>query len=234
MAESLFHTSVRIWMKATLAICSLKSPTRIRLDLLPLGYSNESLSLIFTNRLTDSNEVVVDFVAMTDRPTPVNLANHAYFNLAGHDGGSRQLYEHRLQFHANHYTPVDSGLIPTGQVADVSGTAFDLRSDTRLGDVIHRIAGGGFDHNFVASGSDTRFNNTLPLIAKLWHPESGRLMRVFSDQPAFQFYTGNALPSDGSLVGKNATVYSIHDALCIETQNFPNAINQVNFLRALL
>lgn len=165
---------------------------------------------------------------MTDRPTPVNLVNHAYFNLAGHSSGSQQLYNHRLQLIANQYTPVDSGLIPTGELADVNGTAFDLRSGVRLGDVIPNIPGGGYDHNFVASSeSSIKFNNTLPLVAKLWHPESGRVMQVFSDQPGFQLYTGNFLPTDGSLVGKKGTVYSIHGGLCIETQNFPNSVNQV-------
>lgn len=173
--------------------------------------------------------MVIDFKAMTDRPTPVNLVNHAYFNLAGHETGSREIYDHHIQLCANQYTPVDSGRIPTGELADVDGTGFDLRSETRLGDVIHRIPGGGYDHNFVASKNDATFNNTLPLVAKFWHSKSGRLMQVFSDQPGLQLYTGNGLPSDGSLVGKNGSVYSIHGGVCIETQNFPNAINQVTF-----
>lgn len=180
-------------------------------------------------RLTDSNEIVIDFKALTDRPTPVNLVNHAYFNLAGHNTGNQQLYNHRLQLNANQYTPIDSEMIPIGELADVNGTAFDFRTEVRLGDVIKQISGGGFDHNFVANGNGTKFNNTLPLVAKLWHPDSGRVMQVFSDQPGFQLYTGNFLPTDGSLVGKNGSVYSIHGGLCIETQNFPDAINQVTF-----
>ncbi len=163
---------------------------------------------------------------MTDLPTPVNLVNHAYFNLAGHAAGSQQLYNHRLQLYANQYTPVNSEKIPTGELASVNGTAFDLRSETRLGDVINLISG-GYDHNFVASISTFKFYKTLPLVANLWHPESGRFMQIFSNQPGFQLYTGNVLPTDDSLEGKNGTSYKMHDGLCIETQNFPNAINQV-------
>ncbi len=157
-------------------------------------------------RLTDSNEVIIGFQAMTDRPTPVNLINHASYNLAGHDKGSQELYNHRVQLYANQYTPVDSGLIPTGEVANVDGTVFDLRSETRLGDVIQQIPGGGYDHNFVASGSSITFNNTLPVVAKFWHPNSGRVMQVFSDQPGFQCDTRKVLPADGSLIGKNETI----------------------------
>lgn len=123
----------------------------------------------------------------------------------------------------------------TGEVAPVKGTVFDLTKETRLGDVVHNVPNAkGFDHNFaIKSASDggrvsTKFNNQLPLVAQLWHPKSGRVMQVFSDQPGVQFYTGNNLPSDGTLIGKNQTVYSTHGGLCLETQNFPNAINQVN------
>lgn len=175
----------------------------------------------------DTDELIIDFKASTDRPTPVNLVNHAYFNLAGHDAGHRQLYNHRIQLYAYHYTPVDSELIPTGELATVNGTVFDLRTETRLGDVIKLIPGGGYDHNFVASGSSSKFCKGLPIVAQLSHPESGRHMQVFSNQPGFQLYTGNVLPTDNSLVGKNGTFYSMHGGLCIETQNFPNAINQV-------
>jgi aldose 1-epimerase len=169
----------------------------------------------------------VEFNALTDRPTPVNLTNHSYFNLAGHDAGSQQLYNHRAQLFANKYTPVDSKNIPTGELAKVDDTVFDLRSETRLGDVIQQVPGGGYDHNFVVSESNVKFGNTIPLAAKVWHPESGRLLEIFSDQPGFQVYTGNFLPTDGSLVGKNGTVYTRHGGLAVEPQNFPNAINQV-------
>ena len=104
-----------------------------------------------TYTLTATNELIVDFKAITDRPTPVNLANHAYFNLAGHNAGPEQLYEHRVRLEADYYTPTDETQIPTGKVAEVDGTVFDLRKDTlvRLGDVIHKVPGGGYDHNFV-------------------------------------------------------------------------------------
>ena len=169
----------------------------------------------------------MNFNALTDRPTPINLTNHSYFNLAGHDAGSQQLYNHQVQFCANQYTPTNSKNIPTGELVNVDDTVFDFRSETRLGDVIHKVPGGGYDHNFVVSESSAKFDNTLPLAAKFWHPESGRKLEIFTDQPGFQVYTGNAFPADGSLVGKNGTVYSRHGGLAVEPQNFPNAINQV-------
>lgn len=178
-------------------------------------------------RLTDSNELIIDYRALTDRPTPVNLTNHSYFNLAGHNAGSQQLLNHHIQLCANQYTPVDSGQIPTGRVANVDGTVFDLRSETLLKDVIAKIPGGGYDHNFVINDSKNKFDNKLPLVAKIWHSESGRIMELFSDQPGCQIYTGNGFPADGSLVGKGGTVYSTHAGLAIEAQNFPDAINQV-------
>nr|CAH0110207.1 unnamed protein product [Daphnia galeata] len=196
------------------------------------GYPGQLFTQV-TYTLTDSNELIIDFKALTDLPTPVNLVNHAYFNLAGHAAGSQQLYNHRLQLYANQYTPVNSEKIPTGELASVNGTAFDLRSETRLGDVINLIPG-GYDHNFVASISTFKFYKTLPLVANLWHPESGRFMQIFSNQPGFQLYTGNVLPTDDSLEGKNGTSYKMHDGLCIETQNFPNAINQPNFPDSVL
>ena len=131
-----------------------------------------------------------------------------------------------MQLYANQYTPVNSEKIPTGELASVNNTAFDLRSETRLGDVINLIPG-GYDHNFVVSTSTFKVYKTLSLVAKFWHPESGRLMQVYSNQPGFQLYTGNVLPTDDSLKGKDGTFYKMHDGLCIETQNFPNAINQV-------
>jgi aldose 1-epimerase len=148
--------------------------------------------------------------------------------LAGHDAGSQQLYNHRAQLFANQYTPVDSKNIPTGELAKVNDTVFHLRSETRLRDVIQQVPGGGYnDINFVVSESKVKFDNTFPLAAKFWHPESGRLLEIFSDQPGFQVYTGNFFPTDGSLVGKNGTVYTRHGGLAVEPQNFPNAINQV-------
>ena len=176
---------------------------------------------------------------MTDRSTPVSLTSHSYFNLAGHGAGSKELYEHRVELQADHYTPVDASCLVTGEILAVKGTAFDLSKETRLGNVIHNVPNAkGFDHNFAirSSSNDGRAArvNGVPLVAKLWHPPSGRLLQVYSDQPGIQFYTGNNLPSDGTLVGKNKTVYSIHGGLCLETQNFPNAINQVRMFNPLI
>lgn len=186
------------------------------------------LKLGWYNRLTDCNELIIDYRALTDRPTPVNLTNHSYFNLAGHDAGSEQLLNHHIQLCAKQYTPVDCRKIPTGGLANVDGTVFDLTSPTLLRDVIFKVPGGGYDHNFVIGGGN-KFNKKLPLIAKVWHSKSGRVMELFSDQPGCQIYTGNGFPAHGSLVGKKGTVYSTHGGLAIEAQNFPDAINQVIF-----
>ncbi|XP_032781167.2 galactose mutarotase isoform X2 [Daphnia magna] len=197
------------------------------------GYPGHLFTQV-TYTLTDSNELIIDYRALTDRPTPVNLTNHSYFNLAGHNAGSQQLLNHHIQLCANQYTPVDSGQIPTGRVANVDGTVFDLRSETLLKDVIAKIPGGGYDHNFVINDSKNKFDNKLPLVAKIWHSESGRIMELFSDQPGCQIYTGNGFPADGSLVGKGGTVYSTHAGLAIEAQNFPDAINQPHFPGSVL
>jgi len=198
------------------------------------GYPGQCMAHV-TYTLGAKNELVIDFKAVCSRPTPVNLCNHAYFNLAGHSSGSDALCDHVVQLNADFYTPVDAGLIPTGEIRSVDQTIFDLRSATRLGDVVHRVDGGGYDHNFVvnrnrSSASDSPLiADHLSCVGKFHHPKSGRVLEVYSDQPGFQFYTGNFLPSDGSLVGKTGRIYSKHGGFCVETQNFPDAVNQPNF-----
>ena len=118
-------------------------------------------------RLTGTNELIIDFKAMSSCPTPVSLCNHAYFNLAGHSSGSEALYDHVVQLNSELYTPVDAGLIPTGEIRNVKDTAFDLKSATRLGDAIAQVEGGGYDHNFVVNqNTDVKFNDTLPHVGR--------------------------------------------------------------------
>jgi len=203
------------------------------------GYPGQCMAHV-TYTLGAENELMIDFKAMSSRPTPVNLCNHAYFNLAGHSSGCDALYDHVVQLNADFYTPVDAGLIPTGEIQSVDQTPFDLRSPTRLADVLHRVEGGGFDHNFVVNRSrrpphdTTLIADHLSHIGKFHHPKSGRVLEVYSDQPGFQFYTGNFLPSDGSLVGKTGQQYSKHGGFCVETQNYPDAVNQPKFPNPVL
>ena len=129
---------------------------------------------------------------------------------------------------ANSFTPVSDKLIPTGAIASVAGTVFDLRSPTRLGDVLSKCPGGdnnGFDHNFVLANT----GGVLNFVCRVVHPGSGRWLECFTDQPGVQFYTGNFIPTDDSLTGKNGAKYRKHGGFCLETQKFPDSINQPSF-----
>jgi aldose 1-epimerase len=170
------------------------------------GYPG-NLDVVVLYTLTDANELRIAMTARTDRPTPVNLAHHAYWNLAGHEAGT--ILDHELQIAADAYTPVDAERIPTGAIETVAGTAFDFR--------VPRPIARGYDHNFVLPGGGHRF------VARAKDPASGRAMEVWTDQPGLQLYTGDAL--DGSLVGKAGVAYGRHQGFCLETQGFPDAVH---------
>jgi len=192
------------------------------------GYPGD---IIYNTRysLDSQGGVQIEFSAMVTKATPVNLANHVYFNLGGHGSGASGLEEHVIRMAANSYTPVSDKLIPTGSIKTVAGTVFDLRSPTRLGDVLPLCPGGennGFDHNFVLANTE----GTLNFVCRVTHP-GGLSLECYTDQPGVQFYTGNFIPSDDSLClkGKGGVTYKKHAGFCLETQKFPDSINQPGF-----
>lgn len=156
------------------------------------GYPGAVLITAIYSLSTDS-QLTLQMKAVTTKPTPVNLTNHSYFNLAGDSQGKDGLYEHLLSVNADRYTVTDSNSIPTGQLAPVGGTLWDLRIPHRLGDVIPLMSGGGYDHNFCV----TR-NEGLTFVARAVHPSSARTLEVYSNQPGVQFYTANYFPKDTS------------------------------------
>ncbi|XP_072381446.1 galactose mutarotase-like [Diabrotica undecimpunctata] len=197
------------------------------------GYPG-SLVVNVTFELTVSNMFIINYKAMTTKPTVVNLTNHSYFNLAGNDAGAKELYEHVVRINADHITPVDDSLIPTGQFEKVEGTAFDFRHPVRLGDVINQVPNSpGFDHNFCVN-HDSAQKDSDNFVASVIHPATGRSIEVYSDQPGVQFYTGNFLPENNSLPGKDGGFIKKHGAFCLETQIYPDSVNQENFPSPLL
>lgn len=203
-----------------------------------------TVQVAVTYTLTDSNELITEMHAVTDRATPINLAQHSYFNLAGHNAGGSGILNHELTIHGDHYTPVDDGSIPVGDIAPVQGSPFDFTSPHTVGERIDQVPGpapGGYDHNWVlfGLGPDAKdkchggmASETPQLAATLVDPGSGRGMHVLTTTPGVQFYSGNFL--DGTLQGKGGAVYQKHAGLCLETQGFPNAINQPNFPSVVL
>ena len=179
-----------------------------------------------TYTLTDTDELRVEYHATTDKPTPINLSQHSYFNLTGN--AQRDVMGHVLTINADGYTPVDSTLIPTGQIASVPGTPFDFRTPTTIGarinaDNVQIRYGRGYDHNFVLN----RASSGLTHAAHVLEPKSGRIMDVYTSEPGVQFYSGNFL--DGTLTGKDGKVYQQRYGFCLETQHFPDSPNHSNF-----
>lgn len=178
---------------------------------------------------SDHGELLIDYKATTDRPTIVNLTNHVYLNLGGHDAGN--VLAHLMQIPAQHYVPVSSALIPLGVLAEVKDTPMDFRSPRAIGERLAETGGdpAGYDHTFVLQ--PTASADPI-LAAEVVDPASGRRLRVTTTEPGVQFYTGNFL--NGSAVGKGGASYHRHAGFCLETQHFPDSPNQPNFPSVVL
>ena len=190
-----------------------------------------TLSVTVRYTWTDANGLRIDYAATTDKPTVLNLTNHSYFNLSA--GASPTILDHTLQLLADKYTPVDKGLIPTGELRPVAGTPFDFTKARRVGESIdaddEQIRfGGGYDHNFVFGGAP----GTMRLGARVADPVSGRIMDLTTTEPGVQFYTGNFL--DGSVKGRGGKPYVKRSGLCLETQHYPDSPNKPDFPSVVL
>lgn len=194
------------------------------------GYPG-NLQVHVTYWLTENHEWQIDYEAVTDMPTPVNLTQHAYFNLKGEGDGD--VLDHHLTLNAASFTPVNEGLIPTGEMRPVAGTSLDFSTAMPIGDRIEaddeqlKFAN-GYDHNFVINPS----NEALTLAARVAEPKSGRVMEVLTTEPGVQFYTGNFLT--GSDIGKSGRPYHFRNGFCLETQHFPDSPNQPTFPSCIL
>jgi aldose 1-epimerase len=194
------------------------------------GYPGR-VEITVTYTITDDNGLKIEYNANTDKTTILNPTSHCYFNLSGSPESS--ILNHELMINADYFTPVDAGLIPTGEILPVANTPMDFRTAKAIGRDIEAndeqiLYGHGYDHNWVLND----YNGQVRLVATLYEAGSGRLMEVLTDQPGLQFYSGNFL--DGSMTGKGGVKYNFRTALCLETQAFPDSPNKPNFPSVVL
>ncbi|XP_022886548.1 aldose 1-epimerase-like [Olea europaea var. sylvestris] len=185
------------------------------------GYPGE-VHITTTYTLVSKTTMRLDMEAVPEnKPTPISLAQHTYWNLAGHNSGN--VLDHTIQIWARHITPVDQNAIPTGEIMPVEGTSYDFTTENKIGSCIHEV-GIGYDHNYVLDCGDEKTG--LKHAAKLKDPASLRTLNLWTSAPGMQFYTANYV---NGIVGKGGAVYGKQSGVCLETQGFPNAINQSNF-----
>ena len=189
-----------------------------------------NLSCQVTYQLTEENELEINYFATTDKVGVINLTNHCYFNLK--DGGNSSCLQHEISIYADHFTPVDKNMIPTGEILPVKNSPFDFLSPKEIGRDIEKnngqlILGNGYDHNFVLNQKQT-----FKKAARVYERESDRIMEVFTSEPGIQFYTANWL--DGTLTGHGGRNYQKRNAFCLETQHFPDTPNQNHFPSTLI
>jgi len=187
---------------------------------------NLSVKIEYRVSSKNGNRFIINYTAMTDKKTPVNLTNHAYFNLSA--GRDSTILDEELAIYSDKYTVVNNALIPTGEIADVKNGPMDFRKNKKIGKDIGQI-NGGYDHNFVI---ERKSDSGLIRIASLYDQGSGRMMNVFTTQPGIQFYTGNFL--DGTLIGRNGKKIVKYGGLCLETQHYPDSPNQPSFPNTIL
>lgn len=187
------------------------------------GYPGNLKVKVIYSMLPDQG-LKVDYYAETDKPTPINLTHHGYFNLKGEGNGD--IMDHLLMIDADKFTVVNEQLMPTGELRDVTGTPFDFRQPKPVGRDFSQVEG-GYDHNFVLNNP-----GNLRKVGRLSEPAAGRWMDIYTTEPGMQFYAGNFL--DGTLIGKSGKAYQQHFALCLETQHFPDSPNQPSFPNVIL
>ena len=192
------------------------------------GYPGK-LAVTVIMKLTDANELLIDYTATTTQPTPINLTNHSYFNLAGRG----DIKKHLLTLAADFYTPNDDTQIPTGEIRPVKGTPFDFTKPAAIGARFAKLGGKpqGYDHNFVLRG-DATHSGAPAFAARVTEPTTGRVLDIFTTTPGVQLYTANWF--DGTLTGKNGIRYTPHTGLALEAQHFPNAVNTPHFPNTIL
>ena len=194
------------------------------------GYPG-NLHVSVTYWLTDDNTLEVEYMATTDKATPINVTQHSYFNLKGEGNGD--ILGHELMLAADRFTPVDKGLIPTGELRPVKGTPYDFTTPHVIGERVgskdeQMVFGGGYDHNWVLNNQD----GDMALAARVTEPTTGRIMEIWTTEPGMQFYCGNFL--DGHNIGKSGKPYNLRNGFCLETQHYPNSPNQPEFPSTIL